>query len=85
MRGCAVAIELEPSSQLTGQYRAATRDREGVNRAERGLQRYLKIPNIKVSPLLFAAAVLATTLHGHELHAEQFLHRITGYIPIHCR
>jgi membrane-associated phospholipid phosphatase len=46
--------------------------------------KYLQIPNMKVWPLLFAAAVLATLLHGHELHAEQFLHRITGYVPIHC-
>jgi hypothetical protein len=48
-------------------------------------QKYLKIPNMKVWPLLLAAAVLVTTLQGHELHAEQFLHRITGYVPIHCR
>jgi membrane-associated phospholipid phosphatase len=48
-------------------------------------QKYLRLPNMKVWPLLVAATVLVTMLHGHELHAEQFLHRITGYVPIHCR
>jgi membrane-associated phospholipid phosphatase len=48
-------------------------------------QKYLKMPNMKVWPLLLAAAVLVTTFHGNELHAEQFLQRITGYVPIHCR
>jgi hypothetical protein len=37
---------------------------------------------MKVWPLLLAAEVLIMTLHGHELHAEQFLHRITGYAPL---
>jgi membrane-associated phospholipid phosphatase len=48
-------------------------------------QKYLQLPNMKVWPLLVAAAVLVTVLHGNELHAEQFLHRITGYVPIHCK
>jgi membrane-associated phospholipid phosphatase len=48
-------------------------------------QKYLQVPNMKVWPLLIAAAVLVMTLHGHELHAEQLMHRITGYVPIHCR
>jgi membrane-associated phospholipid phosphatase len=38
-----------------------------------------------VWPLLAAASVLVTILHGQELHAEEFLHRITGYLQVHCR
>jgi len=48
-------------------------------------QKYLLLPNPKVWPLLVAATVLVTMLYGNELHAEQFLHRIAGYVPIHCR
>lgn len=48
-------------------------------------QKYLQVPNMKVWPLLTAAVVLASILHGHELHAEQFLHRLTRYVPIHCK
>ena len=45
---------------------------------------YLQVRNAKVWPLLITAGVLVSILHGHELHAEQFLHRITGYLPVHC-
>jgi membrane-associated phospholipid phosphatase len=38
----------------------------------------------KVWPLLATAAVLIAILHGQELHAEQFLHKITGDLKIHC-
>ena len=38
----------------------------------------------KVWPLLVTAAVLIAILHGRELHAEQFLHKITGNLQIHC-
>jgi membrane-associated phospholipid phosphatase len=48
-------------------------------------QKYLQLPNMKVWPLLVAATVLVTMLQGHELHAEQFLHRFAAYVPIHCR
>jgi membrane-associated phospholipid phosphatase len=47
-------------------------------------QRYLEGPIAKVWPLLLAAGVLVSIFHGRELHAEQFLHRITGYLQIHC-
>lgn len=47
--------------------------------------RYLQGPNPKVWPLLVAAAVLVSILHGRELHAEQFLHRISGYLNVQCR
>jgi membrane-associated phospholipid phosphatase len=46
---------------------------------------YLQGPIAKVWPLLVAAGVLVSILHGRELHAEQFLQRTTGYVPIHCR
>jgi membrane-associated phospholipid phosphatase len=45
---------------------------------------YLQAPTTKMWPLLVVAGVLALGLHGRELHAEQFLHRITGYLPVHC-
>ena len=45
---------------------------------------YLQDPTTKIWPLLVAAGVLALVLHGRELHAEHFLHRITGYLPVHC-
>jgi membrane-associated phospholipid phosphatase len=47
--------------------------------------KYLQGQNEKVWSLLVAAGVLVSALHGRELHAEQFLHWITGYAPIHCR
>ena len=47
--------------------------------------RYLQGPNTDVWPLLVAAAVLVSILHGRELHAEQFLHRISGYLNVQCR
>jgi membrane-associated phospholipid phosphatase len=47
--------------------------------------RYLEGPNTEVWPLLVAVAVLVLILHGHELHAEQSLHRISGYLNVQCR
>lgn len=41
-------------------------------------------PQAKVWALLVAAGVLLTILHGQELHAEEYLHRITGYLQVHC-
>lgn len=38
----------------------------------------------RIWPLLFSAGVLMTILHGQELHAEEFLHHLTGYFRIHC-
>jgi membrane-associated phospholipid phosphatase len=35
-------------------------------------------------PLLVGAGVLMTILHGQELRAEEFLHRITGYLQVRC-
>jgi membrane-associated phospholipid phosphatase len=49
------------------------------------IQKYLQVSNMKVRPLLITAIVLTSIFHGHELHAEQLLHRITGYVPIHCK
>jgi membrane-associated phospholipid phosphatase len=48
-------------------------------------QKYRQAPNMKVWPLLIAAVVLVSIFHGDELHAEQFLHRLTGYVPVHCK
>jgi membrane-associated phospholipid phosphatase len=45
---------------------------------------YLQAPTTKMWSLLVVAGVLALGLHGRELHAEQFLHRLTGYLPVHC-
>jgi membrane-associated phospholipid phosphatase len=45
---------------------------------------YREGPNTKVWPLLVTACVLLSILHGRELHAEQFLHRVTGYLQVHC-
>lgn len=39
---------------------------------------------VGVWPLLIAAGLLVTILHGEKLHAEEFLHRINGYLPLHC-
>ena len=47
-------------------------------------RQYLQAPTAKMWPLLVAAGVLALVLHGRELHAEQFLHRITGYFLVNC-
>ena len=38
----------------------------------------------KVWSLLVTVGVLMTVLHGQELRAEEFLHRITGYLRINC-
>jgi membrane-associated phospholipid phosphatase len=46
--------------------------------------KYLQSPSRKVWPLLVAAGVLISILHGSELQAEEILHRITGYVPLHC-
>ena len=39
---------------------------------------------VRLSPLLVSAVVLISTLHGSQLRAEEVLHRITGYLHIHC-
>ncbi len=39
---------------------------------------------VRLSPLLVSAVVLVFVFHGSELRAEEFLHRITGYLRIHC-
>ena len=49
------------------------------------IQKYRQVPSLRVWPLLIAAVVLASILHGHELYTEQFLHRIAGHVSIHCR
>jgi membrane-associated phospholipid phosphatase len=41
-------------------------------------------PGARLAPLLVAAVLLATVLHGSELHAEVLLHRITLYLGIAC-
>jgi membrane-associated phospholipid phosphatase len=41
--------------------------------------------NARLAPLLLGNAVLALLLHGSQLHAEDLLHRITGYLRIRCR
>ncbi len=43
-----------------------------------------RVRHARVWPLLAAAAIRMTVLHGQELHAEEFLHRITGYLRVHC-
>ena len=45
---------------------------------------YRRSPAPQVWPLLVAAGLLMTLLHGQELHAEEFLHRITGALGVHC-
>jgi membrane-associated phospholipid phosphatase len=45
---------------------------------------FLQRPTAKVWPLLAAAAVLVSLLHGRELHAEQLLHSINGYFHVRC-
>jgi hypothetical protein len=47
-------------------------------------RQYLQCPNTKVWPLLVAAGVLVSILHGREVHAEQYLHWITGYLHVQC-
>ncbi len=42
-------------------------------------------PNARLAPLLAGMAMLALVLHGSELRAEEFLHRITGHLGIRCR
>ena len=38
----------------------------------------------KLWPLVVTVWVLVTILYGHKLHAEQFLHKITGFLQINC-
>jgi membrane-associated phospholipid phosphatase len=45
---------------------------------------YLEGPSTKVWPLLVSAGLLMSIFHGRELHAEQYLHRITGYLHVYC-
>ena len=47
-------------------------------------RKYLRSPQAKVWPLLVAATVLLSILHGYELHAEEFIQRITGYLHVSC-
>ncbi len=47
-------------------------------------RKYRQPPQPQLWPLLVAMGMLVTILHGQELHAEEFLHRITGYLRIHC-
>jgi membrane-associated phospholipid phosphatase len=46
--------------------------------------KYRQTPHMKVWPLLIVALVLVSVFHGDELHAEQLLHRLTVYVPVHC-
>jgi membrane-associated phospholipid phosphatase len=41
-------------------------------------------PDARLAPLLVGIAVLASLMHGQQLHAEELLHRITGYLRIDC-
>ena len=45
---------------------------------------YLQSARAEIWPLIVVAAILLTILHGQELHAEEFLHHITGYFDIRC-
>jgi membrane-associated phospholipid phosphatase len=45
---------------------------------------YLQYPTKQVWPLFVAAVILIAMLHGHELRAEEVLHRITAYLRVHC-
>jgi uncharacterized protein (TIGR03382 family) len=47
--------------------------------------RYVRSPQPKVWPLLLTIGLVMILLHGQELHAEELLHRITGYLQIRCR
>jgi membrane-associated phospholipid phosphatase len=47
-------------------------------------QKYPRRPDAWVWPLLVVTGVLISILHGRELHAEQFLHRLTGYFQVYC-
>jgi membrane-associated phospholipid phosphatase len=46
--------------------------------------RYRCSVQAKVWPLLIATGLLMIVLHGQQLHAEEFLHRLTGYLQIQC-
>ena len=46
---------------------------------------YLQSAQAPVWPLIAITGLLIAILHGHELHVEEFLHRITGYLSIRCR
>ena len=45
---------------------------------------YSQTSRAQVCPLLIAAVILMAILHGQELHAEEVLHRITGYLHVSC-
>ncbi len=49
-------------------------------------QGYLRRPAVQLwlTPLLTAGATVLLVLHGRELHAEEFLRGISGYLQIHC-
>lgn len=47
-------------------------------------RKFRQYPQAKLWPLLVAATLLMTLLHGHEFHAEESLHRITGYLQVSC-
>lgn len=47
--------------------------------------KYPRSAAAKVWPLLATVVVIITLLHGQELHAEELLHRLTGYFHIRCR
>jgi membrane-associated phospholipid phosphatase len=49
-----------------------------------GYRRY-RPQNARLVPLFVGLAVLASVLHGSELHVEELLHRITRYLQIDCR
>ena len=45
---------------------------------------YVRSPPASVWPVLIASGVLLALLNGQQLHAEELLHRITGYMRIRC-
>jgi membrane-associated phospholipid phosphatase len=49
-------------------------------------QAYLRHRPATARPVLYAllAAALMLMFHGSELRAEEFLHAISGYFPLHC-
>jgi membrane-associated phospholipid phosphatase len=48
--------------------------------------RYLRnrAGEMSLFPLLMAGGILVSVLHGRELRADEFLHKIVGYLSIHC-
>ncbi len=39
----------------------------------------------RLAPLLVSVVLLISLLHGNQLRAEEFLHRLTGFLAIRCR